>query len=188
MADTSDFRNGMVIELDDELYEITYFQHVKPGKGQAFVRTKVRNVMTGHVFERTFRAGEKVDEVRLVRRPLQFSYRDGELYYFMDVETYEMTPLGADAIGAEQLDYLAENMEVTGVTRDGDVLAVELPDQVELEVSDTRPGVKGDTAQGGTKPAELVSGAVVQVPLFIEEGDVVKVDRREDRYLERVSG
>lgn len=177
----------MVIELDGELYEITYFQHVKPGKGQAFVRSKLKNVMTGHVFDRTFRAGEKVDEVRLIRRPLQFSYKDGELYYFMDVETYEMIPLGADAIGEEQLEYLAENMEVTGVTRDGKVLYVELPDQVELRVADTRPGVKGDTAQGGTKPAELVSGAVIQVPLFIEEGDVVKVDRREDKYLERVS-
>lgn len=187
MADTSDFRTGMVLELDDELFEIVEFQHVKPGKGQAFVRTKIRNVMTGSVFQRTFRAGEKVEEVRLVRRPYQFSYKEGELYYFMDQQTYEMTPLHADTVGRDQLDYLQENMEVTGLTRDGDILAVELPQFVELEVADTRPGVRGDTAQGGTKPAELTSGAVVQVPLFIEEGDVVKIDRTEDEYLERVS-
>ena len=187
MADTSDFRTGMVLELDGELFEILDFQHVKPGKGQAFVRTKIKNVMTGNVFQRTFRAGEKVQEVRLVRRPYQFSYEDGDLYYFMDLETYEMTPLSADAIGGGQLQYLQENMEVTGLTRDGEILSIELPQFVELEVVDTRPGVKGDTAQGGTKPAELASGAVVQVPLFIDEGDVVRVDRTEDKYLERVS-
>lgn len=187
MADTSDFRTGMVIELDDELFEIVDFQHVKPGKGQAFVRTKIKNVMSGNVFQRTFRAGEKVEEVRLVRRPYRFSYEDGDLYYFMDEETYEMTPLHADTVGEDQLDYLHENMEVTGLTREGEILAIELPQFVELEVVDTRPGVKGDTAQGGTKPAELASGVVVQVPLFIEEGNVVKVDRTENKYLERVS-
>lgn len=187
MADTSDFRTGMVLELDDELFEIVDFQHVKPGKGQAFVRTEIRNVMTGNVFQRTFRAGEKVEEVRLVRRPYRFSYEEGGLYYFMDVESYEMTPVEAETIGRDQLDYLQENMEVVGLTREGEILAVELPQFVELEVADTRPGVKGDTAQGGTKPAELAPGAVVQVPLFIEEGDVVKVDRTENEYLERVS-
>lgn len=187
MADTSDFRTGMVLELDGELMEILDFQHVKPGKGQAFVRTKIKNVMTGHVFQRTFRAGESVDEVRLVRRPYQFSYRDGSLYYFMDLETYELHPLSGEVIGAEQLEYLEENMEVTGLTRDGDILSIELPQFVESRVVDTRPGVKGDTAQGGTKPAQLASGAVVQVPLFIEEGDVVRVDRTENKYLERVS-
>lgn len=187
MADTSDFRNGMVIELDGSMWAITYFQHVKPGKGQAFVRTKLKNVMTGAVQEKTFRAGEKVEQVRLVRRPIQFSYRDGDLFYFMDMETYEMIPQSADAIGEEQLPYLHENMECVGITREGKMLAVELPQFVEVEVSDTRPGVKGDTAQGGTKPATLASGAVVQVPLFIEEGDVVRVDRTENEYLERVS-
>lgn len=187
MADTSDFRTGMVLELDGELFELVDFQHVKPGKGQAFVRTRIRNVMTGATFQRTFRAGEKVEEVRLVRRPYQFSYEDGDLYYFMDMETYEMTPLHADTIGREQLDYLQENMEVTGLTRDGEILSIELPERVDLEVVDTRPGVKGDTAQGGSKPAELASGAVVQVPLFIEEGDVIRVDRTQNKYLERVS-
>jgi len=187
MADTSDFRTGMVLELDGELFELVDFQHVKPGKGQAFVRTKIRNVMSGNVFQRTFRAGESVTEVRLVRRPYQFSYRDGSLYYFMDLETYEMTPLSEETIGEAQLPYLEENMEVEGLTRDGEILSIELPQFIESEVVDTRPGVKGDTAQGGSKPAELASGARVQVPLFIEEGDVIRVDRTQNKYLERVS-
>lgn len=187
MADTSDFRTGMVLEIDGDLFEIVDFQHVKPGKGQAFVRTEIKNVMTGSVFQRTFRAGEKVEQVRLVRRPYQFSYRDGSLFYFMDLETYEMTPLSGDALGDDQMRYLEEGMEVTAMTREGEVLAVDLPQFVESEVVDTRPGVKGDTAQGGSKPAELASGAVVQVPLFIEEGDVIRVDRTENEYLERVS-
>lgn len=177
----------MVIELDGELYQITYFQHVKPGKGGAFVRTKLKNVFSGAVLDRTFRAGEKVNEVRLVRRPMQYSYTDGQLYYFMDMETYEMTPLSEEAIGEEQLRYLQENMEVEAMTRDGRVLAVELPQFVELEVAETEPGVKGDTATGGTKPAKLVTGAVVQVPLFIERGEVIRVDRTADKYIERVS-
>ncbi|MEJ2311572.1 MAG: elongation factor P [Gemmatimonadales bacterium] len=187
MADTSDFRNGMVIEQDGTLYSITYFQHVKPGKGGAFVRTKLKDVMSGGVVDKTFRAGEKVKEVRLVRRPMQYSYSDGQLYFFMDMETYEMTPLSGDAIGEDQLRYLEENMVCEGLTRDGDVLAVELPQFVELEVVETEPGVKGDTAQGGTKPARLSTGATVQVPLFIDRGDVVRVDRTVEKYLERIS-
>ncbi len=187
MADTSDFRNGMVIELDGTLFSIIYFQHVKPGKGGAFVRTKLKGVMTGAVLEKTFRAGEKVSDVRLVRRPMQYSYTDGQLYYFMDMETYEMFPLSADAIGEDQLQYLQENMICEGLTREGHVLSVELPQFVELEIVDTDPGVKGDTAQGGTKPARLSTGATVQVPLFVEQGDTVRVDRTVDKYLERVS-
>lgn len=177
----------MVIELDGRLYSITYFQHVKPGKGGAFVRTKLKDVMSGGVVDKTFRAGEKVREVRLVRRPMQYSYTDGQLYYFMDMESFEMTPLAADAIGADQLRYLEENMVCEGLTRDGDVLAVELPQFVELEVVDTEPGVKGDTAQGGTKPARLSTGATVQVPLFIDRGDIVRVDRTVEKYLERIT-
>ncbi len=187
MADTSDFRNGMVIELDGTLFSIIYFQHVKPGKGGAFVRTKLKGVMSGAVLEKTFRAGEKVSDVRLLRRPMQYSYTDGQLYYFMDMETYEMFPLSEDAIGSDQLRYLRENMICEGLTREGQVLSVELPQFVELEIVDTDPGVKGDTAQGGTKPARLSTGATVQVPLFVEQGDTVRVDRTVDKYLERVS-
>ncbi|UCF18533.1 MAG: elongation factor P [Gemmatimonadota bacterium] len=187
MASTADFRNGMVIELDGSLVAITYFQHVKPGKGGAFVRTKLKNVLTGSVIEKTFRAGEKVDEVRLVRRPVQYSYTDGQFYYFMDQETYEQIPLPAATIGDDQLDYLKENMICEALARDGEPISVELPFFVELAVAETEPGVRGDTAQGGTKPAKLETGAVVQVPLFIETGDVIKVDRRENKYLERVS-
>jgi elongation factor P len=187
MADTSNFRNGMVIEMEGNLWQITYFQHVKPGKGGAFVRTKLKNVLTGAVVDRTFRSGEKVTEVRLVRRPIQYSYTDGHLYYFMDMETYEIIPLGGATIGEDQLDYLQENMECEGLTRDGRVLTVELPQFVELEVVETDPGVRGDTAQGGTKPAKLATGAVVQVPLFVERGEVIRVDRTADKYLERVN-
>ncbi len=177
----------MVLEIDGTLYQITYFQHVKPGKGGAFVRTKLKAVLTGGVVEKTFRAGEKVTEVRLLRRPIQYSYTDGDLYHFMDLETYEITPLSADVFGDDQLSYLEENMECEGLTRDGAVLAIELPQFVELEVVETDPGVRGDTAQGGTKPAKLAPGAVVQVPLFIEQGDVIKVDRTVGKYLERVT-
>ena len=177
----------MVVEIDGTMYQITYFQHVKPGKGGAFVRTKLKQVLTGGVVDKTFRAGEKVKEVRLVRRPIQYSYTDGSLYYFMDMETYEMTPLSADMVGDSELTYLQENMQCEGLTRDGDVIAVELPQFVELEVVETEPGVKGDTAQGGTKPAKLSPGAVVLVPLFINVGDTVKVDRTIDKYLERVT-
>jgi elongation factor P len=177
----------MVMDADGVLMQIVYFQHVKPGKGGAFVRTKLKNVLTGAVVERTFRAGEKVTEVRLIRRPIQYTYTDGDLYYFMDMETYESIPLSADTIGDDQLRYLQENMECEGLTRDGAVLTVELPQFVELEVVETDPGLRGDTAQGGTKPAKLATGAVVQVPLFIEQGDVLRVDRTADKYLERVN-
>ncbi len=137
--------------------------------------------------DRTFRAGEKVKDVRLERRPVNYSYTDGQLYYFMDKETYEMHPISTETIGEEQLRYLKENMECEGLVHDGTVISVELPQFVELEVVETDPGVKGDTATGGTKPAKLETGASVQVPLFIEEGDVIKVDRTEDKYLTRVS-
>lgn len=188
MASTADFRNGMVLDMDGDLWTITYFQHVKPGKGGAFVRTKLKNVLTGAVVDKTFRAGEKVTSVRLERRPVNYSYTDGQLYYFMDAQTFEMIPLSKDVIGDDQLRYLKENMECEGLVHDETVIAVDLPQFVELAVSDTDPGVRGDTAQGGTKPATLETGAVVQVPLFVEIGDVLKVDRTEDKYLTRVTG
>ena len=177
----------MVLNMDGGLWTITYFQHVKPGKGGAFVRTKLKNVLTGAVVDKTFRSGEKVTDVRLERRPVNYSYTDGQLYYFMDANTFEMIPLAHDVIGEDQLRYLKENMECEGLVHDEKVISVDLPQFVELEVAETDPGVRGDTAQGGTKPAKLETGAVVQVPLFVEQGDVVKVDRTEDKYLTRVS-
>lgn len=185
MATTADFRNGMTIQMDGSLYTITYFQHVKPGKGGAFVRTKLKNVLTGAVIERTFRAGERVDEVRLERRAFQYSYTDGQLYYFMDQETFEMIPLSGNVLGEDQLRYLKENMETEGLVHGDQVISVELPFFVELRIAETDPGVRGDTAQGGTKPAKLETGATVQVPLFLNEGDLIRVDRREDKYIER---
>jgi elongation factor P len=187
MASTADFRNGMVLDIDGVLWAITYFQHVKPGKGGAFVRTKLKNVLSGAVVEKTFRAGEKVTDVRLERRPVNYSYTDGDLYYFMDQQTFEMIPLAGDIIGEDQLKYLKENIACEGLTHDEKVIAVELPQFVELAITETDPGVRGDTAQGGTKPATLETGAIIQVPLFLEIGDVVKVDRTEDKYLTRVT-
>lgn len=187
MASTADFRNGMVIEIDGELWAISYFQHVKPGKGGAFVRTKLKNVLTGAVVDRTYRAGEKVNDVRLERRPVNYSYTDGDLYYFMDANTYDLTPIASDLLGEDQLKYLKENMECEGLVHDGTVISVELPQFVELAVTQTDPGLRGDTAQGASKPATLETGAIIQVPLFVEEGDVLKIDRREDKYLSRVN-
>lgn len=186
MATTADFRNGMVLDLDGQLFQISYFQHVKPGKGGAFVRSKLKNVLTGAVIDKTWSAGEKVNEVRLERRPVQYSYHDGQFYHFMDMQTYEDIPINADVIGADQLQYLKEAMECEGLVHNERTIAVELPTFVELKVVETDPGVRGDTASGGTKPAKLETGAVVQVPLFIEEGEVIRVDRREDKYLTRV--
>ena len=176
----------MVLQIDGQLFQIVYFQHVKPGKGGAFVRTKLKNVRTGAVIDRTFTAGEKVDEVRLERRPITYAYADGHHYHFMDQQTFEDIPIGQDVIGGEQLKYLKEGMECTGLVHDGTVILIELPHFVELTIVETDPGVRGDTASGGTKPARLETGAVVQVPLFIEEGQMIRVDRRDDKYLERV--
>ena len=186
MATTAEFRNGLVLEIEGTLYQIVYFQHVKPGKGGAFVRTKLKNILTGAVIDRTYNAGERVTDVRLERRPIQFSYVDGHFYHFMDMQTYDDIMLNEDVIGASQLRYLKEGMECEGLVHDGRVLQVELPVFVELTVTRTDPGTRGDTATGGTKPAQLETGATVQVPLFIEEGQVIRVDRREDKYLTRV--
>ncbi len=186
MATTADFRNGLVLEIDGQLFQIAYFQHVKPGKGGAFVRSKLKNVKTGAVIDRTWTAGERVNDVRLERRPVQYAYHDGHLYHFMDMQSFEDIPINDDVIGHDQLKYLKEGMECTGLVHDGTVIMVELPYFIELEVVETDPGVRGDTAQGGTKPAKLETGAVVQVPLFVEQGQRIRVDRRDDKYLERV--
>lgn len=185
MATTADFRNGMVISLDGQLFTIVEFQHVKPGKGGAFVRTKLKNVKTGAVLDRTFRSGEKVEEVRLERNQAQFVYPEGDLYYFMDMETYEQFPVDRAVIG-DEVKYLKESLVCDTLSYEGKVIDVELPLFIELEIVQTDPGVKGDTATGGTKPAKLETGAVIQVPLFLSEGDVIKVDRRTDSYIERV--
>ncbi len=185
MATTADFRNGMVISMDGVLWSILWFQHHKPGKGNTVVRSKLKNVLTGAVLEKTFRAGERIEEVRLEHRPIQYSYTDGEFYYFMDQQTFDQIPIAAAVLGEDQLKYLKEGMECDGLVHGDNVIAVELPFFVTLQVTQTDPGVRGDTATGGTKPATLETGAVVQVPLFLNEGDLIRVDRREDKYIER---
>ena len=186
MATTADFKNGLVLEIDGQLYQMVYFQHVKPGKGGAFVRTKLKNIRTGAVLDRTYNAGERVTDARLERRPIQFSYSDSQFYHFMDQQTFDDILLTEDLIGTAQLRYLKEGMECEGLVHNDRVILVELPTFVELAVTRTDPGVRGDTATGATKPATLETGATVQVPLFIEEGQVIRVDRREDKYLTRV--
>lgn len=184
MISTNQFRNGAAIRVDGKRFTILYFQHVKPGKGGAFVRTRLRNLDTGAVIEKTFRAGEKVEGVRTESRPMTFLYRDGDLYYFMDAETYEQIAIPSEVL-AETVDYLVPNGEVEVLLADEEVLSVELPVHVELEVAQTDPGLKGDTATGGSKPATLETGLVVQVPLFVNVGDKVRVDTRTKEYLTR---
>lgn len=186
MATTAEIRNGLVVDLDGRLMQITYFQHVKPGKGPAFIRTKMRDVKTGAVLEKTFTSGEKLDVIELKHRQMSYSYRDGDFYHFMDLETFDDIMLTAVLIGDDQLKYLKEGMECTVLMQDELALTLELPNFVELEIVETDPGIRGDTATGGTKPATLETGAVVQVPLFVESGTVIRVDRREDKYLTRV--
>jgi elongation factor P len=185
MATTADFRNGMTIIVDNDLYNIVEFLHVKPGKGGAFVRTKLKNVRTGRVIDRTFRSGESIQEARLERRKMQYLYRSGDQLFFMDTSTYEQMPISEETIG-EDVQYLAENGEVDVIFHKDQIVGVELPIFVELKVKATEPGVRGDTASGGSKPATLESGAVVQVPFFIDVGDLVRVDTRKGIYMERV--
>jgi len=184
MISTNNFKNGMTIELDGNLFTILSFQHVKPGKGGAFVRTKLKNVRTGAVIDRTFRAGEKVELAHIDRRKMQFLYRDQDHFYFMDTENYEQLNLLPDRMG-EAPSYLKEGIVVEVQLYEGAPIGVELPAAVELEIKETDPGVRGDTAQGGNKPAVLETGLVVQVPLFIQVGDTIKVDTRTGEYLTR---
>jgi len=182
---TAEFKKGLRIVFDGQPYSIVDFQHVKPGKGGAFVRTKLKHMKAGRVIDNTFRAGEKVELVDFEERHMQYLYRD-DRYHFMDTESYEQVSLSADEIG-DARDYLRENTEVDVLYIDGAPATIELPNFVELAIAKTEPGVRGDTAQGGNKPATLESGAVVQVPLFLNEGDVVKVDTRTGEYLGRVA-
>jgi len=181
---TNDFRTGLTIELNGEPCQVVDFQHVKPGKGAAFVRAKIKNLKTGSVTEQTFRAGEKVPKAVLDRRQMQYLYNDGDNYVFMDNESFEQIFLSQ-----EQLDggdkYLKENMDCQVMLYQGKVLGIDLPNTVVLEVIETEPGIKGDTASGGTKPATLETGLVVQVPFFVNTGDFLKIDTRSGQYIER---
>lgn len=185
MADTSDFRTGFTLRFKGELWSIMEFQHVKPGKGGAFVRTRLRGVTTGKVIDETFRAGEKVDEVRLEKRDYQYLYNDGEFFTFMNLETFDQVQLPVDKLGSLPL-YVKESDICSVLLFEDKPLSVEPPFTVELSVKHTDPGVRGDTAQGGTKPATMETGLVVQVPLFIEEGEVLRIDTRTGKYLSRV--
>jgi elongation factor P len=184
-VDTSQFRNGLKIVLDGEPFTIVYFQHVKPGKGGAFVRTKVKNLKTGRTLDRRFRSGEKVEEADIEDRKMQFLYKDGEQLVFMDTETYDQMPFTAEQVG-EDRKYLKENLDVSVLFWNGKPINIELPNFIEAAISDCEPGEKGDTASNVTKPATLETGAVVQVPLFIKQGEKIRVDTRSGAYVERV--
>ena len=185
MISAGDFRNGVTIELEGNIYQIIEFQHVKPGKGAAFVRTKYKNIITGAVLEKSFRPTEKFPAARIERVDMQYLYNDGELFYFMDNTSYEQIGLNQDAIG-DALKFVKENEMVKVCSHNGNVFAIEPPLFVELEITETEPGFKGDTAQGATKPATVETGAVVNVPLFVDQGDKIKIDTRTGEYLSRV--
>ena len=185
MISAGDFRNGVTLEIDGNVVQILEFQHVKPGKGAAFVRTKLKNVISGGVVEKTFRPTEKFPTARIDRVEMQYLYNDGDLFYFMNTETYDQIALNNETIG-DALKFVKENEMVKVCSHNGNVFAVEAPLFVELEVTDTEPGFKGDTATGATKPATVETGAVVYVPLFVETGDKLKIDTRTGEYLSRV--
>jgi elongation factor P len=186
MISSNDFRPGVSIELDGAVWKVIEFLHVKPGKGAAFVRAKLRNVQSGNVLERTFRAGESLPQATLEKSVMQHTYKEGDEYVFMNMETFDEGRLSVAEIG-DRVKYLKEGMEVNVVTWNEKVLEVELPNVVSLEITETDPGLKGDTAQGGTKPATVETGAVVMVPLFITTGEKIRIDTRDDKYLGRES-
>jgi elongation factor P len=186
MISTSSFKNGLTIEVDGNVWSIVEFLHVKPGKGSAFVRTKLKNLETGNTMEKTFRAGEKVASANIQRRDMQFLYRQGEDFNVMDMETYDQIALTADQIGSDKVQYLKENSILSVLKHDDKIIGIDIPLFVELEVTDTPPGEKGNTASGGTKPATTETGAIVQVPFFINIGDKIRVDTRTNTYLDRV--
>ena len=185
MISAGDFRNGVTLEIDGQVVQILEFQHVKPGKGAAFVRTKLKNVINGGVVERTFRPTEKFPQARIERVDMQYLYNDGDLFYFMNVENYEQIALNEETIG-DALKFVKENEMVKVCSYNGNVFAIEPPLFVELEITDTEPGFKGDTAQGASKPATVETGATVSVPLFVNQGDKIKIDTRTGEYLSRV--
>lgn len=185
MISAGDFRNGVTLEIEGNVYQIVEFQHVKPGKGAAFVRTKLKNIINGGVVEKTFRPTEKFPQARIERVDMQYLYSDGDLFHFMNVETYDQIALSQEDIG-DSLKFVKENEMVKVCSYNGNVFAVEPPLFVELEITDTEPGFKGDTAQGATKPAVVETGATVYVPLFVNQGDKIKIDTRTGEYLSRV--
>jgi elongation factor P len=184
LIDTSDFRNGLSIILDNDIYQIVEFQHVKPGKGGAFVRTRLKNLRTNSILEKTFRAGEKMEQAILERRKMSFLYNQDEEYIFMDMESFDQVSIPAAAIGPP-IKYLKDNTEAEVLSHNDRIIGVDLPFAMEFEVTETDPGLRGDTASGGSKPATVETGAVVNVPLFINIGDRIRVDTRTDTYLER---
>ena len=184
MISTNDFKTGVTIQIDNDVFTVVDFQHVKPGKGSAFVRTKLKNVRTGGVVERTFNAGEKLQKAHVEKREMQYLYNDGESYNLMDTENYEQITANKEQLG-DVVKYLKENTNVHVLLYQGNIIGVEMSNSVELEVVETAPGIKGDTASGGSKPATLETGAVVQVPFFIEVGDILQIDTRTGQYLKR---
>lgn len=186
MISTADFRNGIVVIQNNALMELVEFQHVKPGKGGAFVRSKLKNILTGKVLDKTFRSGERMEEARVVEEEHQYLYNDGDIYHFMHNETFEQVGVGQEVVGDKKL-WLKENTNVGLLFHDSKVIAIKLPNTIVLEIAQTDPGERGDRAQGGTKPAKLETGASVNVPLFISEGESVKVDTRTGDYLERAN-
>ena len=185
MISAGDFRNGITIELDNSVYQIIDFQHVKPGKGAAFVRTKLKDIKNGGVVERTFRPTEKCPQAHIDRKDMQYLYKDGDLYSFMDTETYDQVQLSSDLVG-DALKFVKENEICKVCSHNGNAFSIEPPLFVELDVTDTEPGFKGDTATGASKPATVETGAQVQVPLFVNTGDKIKIDTRTGEYLSRV--
>ncbi len=184
MITTNDFKTGLTIEYDGGIYQVVEFQHVKPGKGSAFVRSKLRNIRTGATIDKTFNAGEKLQNAHIDKKEMQYLYNDGDGYTFMDNETYEQIVIYKDQIG-DGIKFLKENMILLVAMYNGQTIGVDLPNFVELEVVETTPGIKGDTASGGTKPATLETGAVVNVPFFVNVGDVLQIDTRTGQYLKR---
>lgn len=184
MISVNEFKNGLTIEVDGELWRVVEFQHVKPGKGSAFVRSKLKNLRTGAVQEKTFRAGEKVNQAQIDRKKMQYLYADGDNYVFMDTNTYEQLELPGSQI-EEELKYMKENMVVSIIMFGTETLGVELPNTVDLEVKETEPGIKGDTSSGGSKPATMETGLVVQVPFFVSEGDILTINTSDGTYISR---
>ena len=184
MISAGDFRNGLCFEMDSQVYQVVEFQHVKPGKGAAFVRTKYKNVKTGSVVERSFNPNEKFEQAQLDRRDMQYIYNDGELYYFMDQESYEQIPIHAETIG-DPIKFLKEEAICKVLSYKGEIFSVELPSVMELEITECEPGVKGDTSNNASKYATLETGAVVKVPLFVNQNEKIRVDTRTGEYIER---